>query len=141
MHKYWGFIGNRLRRLFRRPDMDWVLTNSLAIGGKTKCPDIFEVIDLTKAETIPEGEYPLFGHVNSTVDYIHELIEQGKKVFVHCRVGRGRAPLIAIYYLMKYHNLHLLEAIIYVKSRRPFVYLNDKQMRFLRDYYKRIKNE
>ena len=136
-----GFIGNRLRRVFRKPDIDWI-NSYLAIGGETTIPGYMNihVIDLTKVETIGEGKYPLYGHVDATVDRIKELIYHNEMVFVHCRVGRGRAPLIAICYLMKYQDMSLDGAIRHVRRMRPYIHLTKDQMKFVR-YYERKLNE
>lgn len=138
MHKYLGFIGNRLRRLFRKPDIDYVC-DGLYIGGRTSGITADRIYGV---EHFKEGEYieniKLF---DNAIKRVAGWIGNNETVFVHCRVGRGRAPLFAMCYLMKYYKLHPLEAIIFVQSKRPFIYLNDKQMKFLRDYYKMIRNE
>jgi len=141
LDKVLGFIGNRVRRMVRKPDIDWI-TRYLAVGGEIKEIPGYEesiwVIDLITNDPIPEGKYPLHGYVDAIVDLIEKIRNKGKKVFVHCRVGRGRAPLVVICYLMKYHCMSLDTAINKVRRRRPFTYLNKEQMRFVEDYYRLV---
>jgi protein-tyrosine phosphatase len=129
-----GYIGNRLRRLLRKPDIDFV-TRSLAIGGNTEVPKEFTVVDLT---SLPEGKSPDLVSVDLTVDCINQYCLDHRKVFAHCRVGRGRAPLISICYLIKYAGMEVYVAIRRVKRRRPFTYLNKEQLKFARDYWRYI---
>jgi len=130
-----GFIGNRLRRFFRRPDIDFI-TRYLAIGGITKVPSYFETVD---ARILEEGEYPRIEEVNKLVDKIEENYKKGHKTFLFCKYGRGRAPMIAICYLMKYMGLSLDNSLRKVRNRRPYIYLNEKQLRFLEDYECQLK--
>jgi len=126
-----GYVGNRLRRLLRKPDIDFV-TRSLAIGGNTEVPKEFTVVDLT---SLPEEKSPDLGLVDLIVDRINQYCLDHRKVFAHCRVGRGRAPLISICYLIKYAGMEADVAIRRVRRRRPFTYLNKEQLNFARDYW------
>lgn len=137
LDKVLGFIGNRVRRMVRKPDIDWI-NRYLAIGGRPLYTQGFHIID---ARVLQEGEYPNILLVDTLVDEIESHRKIGDIIYLHCRVGRGRAPLIAICYLMKYHGTHLDTAINKVRRRRPYTYLNKEQMRFVKDYWKLIKNE
>jgi protein-tyrosine phosphatase len=59
--------------------------------------------------------------------------EQG--VFIHCNLGRGRATLTTFSYLLKV-GIEWEDALRTIKRRR-FVYLNRKQINFLKE----IENE
>jgi len=50
---------------------------------------------------------------------LHQLIDGGERVYLHCNAGMNRAPTVAIAYLHAYHGLPLIEARDFVKSRRP----------------------
>ena len=132
-----GFIGNRLRRFFRRPDIDYV-TKYLAIGGETSVPSSFRPVS---ARILKEGEYPDIELVDTLVSEIEENYKKGQKTFLYCKYGRGRAPMVAICYLMKHLHLSLESSIEKVRRSRPFIYLNQKQLKFLEDYECRIKGE
>lgn len=49
---------------------------------------------------------------------IHELIENGKKVYVHCFIGKSRAASIVVAYVIKYGNLGWIEAKELVENKR-----------------------
>ena len=127
-----GFIGNRIRRFIRRPDID-MINSKLFVGGDTEVDtEEYEVIDLTKC--ISEGEYvdPLI--IDYIVKDVQYTIVNNNKVFIHCRVGRSRAPMIAMAWLIKYRNFNMNEAIFLVRRCRPYVYLNWNQIHCLIDY-------
>lgn len=44
------------------------------------------------------------GMIDKALDFIHEKLNQGLKVLVHCNEGFSRSPSIALLYLIK-HNL------------------------------------
>lgn len=60
--------------------------------------------------------------------FLNELIESGAKVYVHCQHGHGRAPTLAAAYLSIYKHLSPEKAFTLIKSRRPKVHPNGRQM-------------
>lgn len=153
-----GAIGIRLVRKYKKirkiPDVVFIRKN-LAFGGKTpyeRLPsmNIKIVIDL-RAEKINEPfenelvQYHKFELIDggiptkTQITRIHEIIEENENkdnvVFVHCNLGRGRATLAIFSYLLKI-GLDWDE-ILRIIRKRKFVYLNKKQIRFL----KGMKNE
>jgi len=46
----------------------------------------------------------------SVSDEIHATLQSGSAVMVHCKASLSRSPALIIAYLMKHHNLTLLEA-------------------------------
>lgn len=64
-------------------------------------------------------------YFNMTYDYIDRFLRQGQDVFVHCAVGKSRSATIVVNYLMHKYNLTLLQALEYLKSRRPIARPND----------------
>lgn len=59
---------------------------------------------------------------------LHKEISDGKNVLVHCKRGHHRSASIIVLYLMIYHNMTLIEALYYVKSRRPISLRRDTCM-------------
>ena len=57
--------------------------------------------------------------LEQSADFIHENLKAGKRVYVHCRAGRGRSAMAVAAYLMKYRNLNAQQAMNFVKARRP----------------------
>jgi Dual specificity phosphatase, catalytic domain len=56
--------------------------------------------------------------VQSGVEWMHEQISRGKKVYVHCLAGVGRSATIVVCYLIKHCHYSPKDAIAYVKSKR-----------------------
>jgi hypothetical protein len=49
---------------------------------------------------------------------INELLQEGKKIFLHCRGGHYRTSLVCTYYLMQHFKLEFSEAFNIVSSSR-----------------------
>ena len=60
----------------------------------------------------------LTANLPHAVQTMHELMDQGHMVYVHCTAGLGRAPAVAIGYLHWMCGLSLTEAYSFVTSRR-----------------------
>lgn len=68
------------------------------------------------------------------VSVIETLVALGKKIYVHCRNGHGRAPtLVAAYCIRRGKTPEEAEA--FLKSKRPSVHLEDAQRSALRDFF------
>jgi len=50
---------------------------------------------------------------------LNDLLSTGHTVFLHCTAGAGRAPTVAIAYLMWNRGWSLAEAVTHVQQRRP----------------------
>src|SRR5437762_2105326 len=62
--------------------------------------------------------------VTELFDDLHALIDEGRRVYLHCNAGLNRAPTIAIAHMRAHRNMSLDEAVAYVKARRacgPFM--------------------
>ncbi|KAF9514621.1 hypothetical protein BS47DRAFT_1376479 [Hydnum rufescens UP504] len=51
-------------------------------------------------------------------DWIEKARLEGGKVLVHCRVGVSRSATVTIAYVMKHHEMSLVDAYLLVRSRR-----------------------
>lgn len=69
-------------------------------------------------------------------NFIERQVRKNKKVYVHCKAGRGRSASAIIAYLMKYKKMGKLDAINYLKSKRGVIYLNSSQFRSISDFLK-----
>ncbi|MBK9125708.1 MAG: dual specificity protein phosphatase family protein [Chloroflexi bacterium] len=65
--------------------------------------------------------------------FIHEQIEAGRAVYIHCAGGVGRAPTIAAAYLIS-TGKSLDDALAAIRKVRPFVSITPPQMEQLRAY-------
>lgn len=67
------------------------------------------------------------------VSTLEKLVNMGKKIYVHCQNGHGRAPtLVASYLIRKGRSPEAAEDVI--KSKRPTMHLEDAQRAALRDF-------
>lgn len=82
--------------------------------------------------------YDISIHFEDITDLIHEYIRKDKTVLVHCMAGISRSATITIAYLMKFKNMTLKEAIIFVKERRPIICPNRNFVFKLADYEHKI---
>ncbi len=84
-----------------------------------------------KNHTAPKRHQLEFG-----VSILEKFVAMGKKVYVHCKNGHGRAPmLVAAYFVAKGKSPAEAEAVI--KSKRPTTHLEDVQRQALKDFAKR----
>jgi len=71
---------------------------------------------------------------------IQKLVAQGRKVYVHCRNGHGRAPTFVSAYLIQ-KGYKPKEAIDLIVSKRPSVHLNKTQEEALEKYYENLSKK
>lgn len=69
------------------------------------------------------------------VNFIKSNLAEQNKVYIHCRSGIGRAPTLAIAYLI-YIGYDLDGAIEIVRLKRPFIFLEIPQQEMLVQFQK-----
>ena len=57
------------------------------------------------------------------VNIMRMIIERGNDVIVHCQAGQQRGPTIVAAYLMRIHSMSAKEAIAYIKTKKPDVFM------------------
>ncbi|KAK8948805.1 putative dual specificity protein phosphatase DSP8 [Platanthera zijinensis] len=89
---------------------------------------------------IPTRDYlfaPSLVDISRAVDFIHRHASHGSTTYVHCKAGRGRSTTIVLCYLIEYKNMTPVDALEYVRSRRPRVLLAPSQWQAVQEYSKR----
>lgn len=84
---------------------------------------------------------PTKDHTPSTQDqlkegvtFLSQVLDLGKKVYVHCKNGHGRAPtLVAAYFISTGNSVD--EAVTLLVKRRPEIHLWDVQKEALSQYF------
>ncbi len=78
---------------------------------------------------LDQDDYSLLSdaQLHRGADWIHEQIQQGRKVLVHCKAGKGRSAQVAAAYLIKYKNRSAREACHIIKTARPVTELDVPQ--------------
>ncbi len=81
--------------------------------------------------TAPKSDQLEFG-----VSVLEKLVSMGKKVYVHCKNGHGRAPTLIAAYLIK-KGKSPAEAEAFIKSKRPTMHMENIQRQALADFNKK----
>lgn len=93
--------------------------------------DSFTLLDMP----IPDGEY-LDGEVIDTItNFIHQQVEAGHKVLVHCHMGVSRSVSMVMAYLIAYEGMTLAEAFGILREGRPSAYPHEMLLVSLIDRY------
>lgn len=69
-----------------------------------------------------------------------QVASAGGKILVHCVAGISRSASLCIAYLMKHHEMTLLNAYNHIKERRPSIKPNCGFFRQLIDYESKLFN-
>ncbi|CAL9096385.1 unnamed protein product [Musa acuminata var. zebrina] len=86
---------------------------------------------------IPTRDYlfaPSLANICLAVDFIHNNASSGTMTYVHCKAGRGRSATVVLCYLIKHKNMTPLEALEYVRSKRPRVLLAPAQWQAVQEF-------
>ena len=153
-----GAVSVRLRRIIFRlmdkADISYVNPN-LGVGGVCSIKSLLKenihtILDLRgEAEHSPEelkkfSIYYLRLEVNDrgvpnlasaikVIKWVKLNLDQDKKVFIHCNLGRGRAPLLATIYLIS-QGMKSENAIRLIKETRIYSYFNNKQLQWIKEF-------
>lgn len=57
-------------------------------------------------------------HLNGATHALDKMLKAGKKVYIHCTAGMGRAPAIAVAWLCWVKEMELDDAVAFVKKHR-----------------------
>ncbi len=89
--------------------------------------------------TLPIRDFtaPTLETCKQAVDWINERISEGLPVLVHCKGGLGRTGTIIACYLVS-KGMNDVEAINYVRSKRPGSIELSEQIKVVQQFYKLI---
>ena len=80
-----------------------------------------------------DSQAPTIRQLETGVKFIHQVVQQGGKVYIHCRSGVGRAPTMgAAYFISQGHNL--TEALTLIQKPRPFIQITSAQLEQLKRF-------
>lgn len=71
---------------------------------------------------------------DESINFLHSEILANRKVYIHCKAGRGRSASVVIAYLMKIEGKSYDEAYRLVKGKRSQVKINERQKQGILDY-------
>lgn len=87
---------------------------------------------------VTDNTAPTREQLDVGVNMLEKLAALGKKVYVHCKNGHGRAPTLVAAYLMKLGKT-VEEAEQFLKTKRVGVHLQDAQKESLRTFQQSLK--
>jgi atypical dual specificity phosphatase len=64
---------------------------------------------------------PTLDQVRQGVDFIRRFLDEDKKVYVHCKAGRGRSATVVLCWLMQEQGMTAAQAQAFLRSKRPHV--------------------
>ncbi len=84
---------------------------------------------------LPTSDFspPTLAQLRMGAAFIDEAVRAGKMVLIHCHAGIGRSAMQCASYLI-YSGMELGEAWEQLRSKRPQVYLNDRQRARLEEF-------
>lgn len=143
-----------LVNISKKPDMNFVIPN-LYVGGngsidRLSKEGIDAILDLRNEKIddqemiskylinflhlpIQDREIPSKKQISQALNWIQENLDNKKKVFIHCNLGRGRAPLIVSLYLIS-KGMNMKESIQKLKKNRKYTFFNKKQLNLIRGF-------
>lgn len=77
---------------------------------------------------------------SGVLEKMHEMLERGKTVLVHCHAGMQRSCAIVAFYLVKYYNLTLKDAMALIQEQRPVAFYGHATFLPALQEYERTKN-
>ncbi|RMG74023.1 MAG: protein phosphatase [Chloroflexi bacterium] len=87
-----------------------------------------------------DDDAPTLEQLEQGATFIHQAIEAGGKVYIHCAGGVGRAPTTAAAYLIK-SGMTLEQALSTIRKVRPFISIMPPQMDILKQYEANLAGE
>tara|TARA_B110000208_G_scaffold86_1_gene106 strand:- start:7973 stop:8422 length:450 start_codon:yes stop_codon:yes gene_type:complete len=64
----------------------------------------------------------LYTYLDNVTQKIHMYLKNNKSIFVHCYAGKQRSASVVAAYLIRYYNLNLDRARVYIKSKRDIIF-------------------
>jgi len=86
---------------------------------------------------IKDKTAPTQDKLEFVVAAIEKSIALGKKIYLHCKNGHGRAPTVFAAYLVKNKGMTPDEAVEFIRSKRPTIHLEETQKEAIIDFYKK----
>lgn len=86
------------------------------------------------------GEADLLGELEKIFEFMEGARQDKTAVLVHCEAGISRSATTVIAYLVKYHNMSLLEAFEFTKTRRTSINPNAGFVEQLRRFESSVRS-
>ena len=73
---------------------------------------------------------PSFEQLENIMNFVEPLLQEGRKILIHCQNGAGRSPLVVIAVLAR-RGMNVSDALQLVKRKHANFGLTDDQLHFL----------
>lgn len=127
------FVGSQHGRFGRR----WLRRHGIehVVNMRAEFDDSARGLTLTGYCHLPTIDMtpPTIEQLREGVRFIRAALSSGGKVYIHCLAGVGRAPSMAIAYLVS-EGVPLSEASAQVRAARPFIDFTDEQLARLEEF-------
>lgn len=87
---------------------------------------------------IKDGYAPNEQQFSVGISFIDLAVRTGRRVYVHCKNGHGRAPTMVAAYFIKM-GMSVDDALALIATHRPEIHMNEIQIAALRAYGESIK--
>ena len=74
-----------------------------------------------------------------TNQFIHQAKASGKSILIHCQLGISRSTTCLIAYMIKYLGYTTINALQFIKTKRPYVMPNFGFLQQLKNYEEKVK--
>ncbi len=81
-----------------------------------------------------DDEAPSMQALEQGSQFIHRVVSQGGKVYIHCAGGVGRAPTMAAAFFIQHQGKSLAETLALIQKARPFINITPAQMQRLKEW-------
>lgn len=88
---------------------------------------------------VSDGYAPTQTQLNIGSSIIKEAVDNGKKVYVHCKNGHGRSPTMVAAYLVRFEKLSLENALNLISQKRPESHIEEIQKKALEEFSQKWK--
>ena len=98
-------------------------TRKSDISFPTECKNCIRI----GVDDSPKYHDKLFDYIEETqvLDKMNNALQKGYKVLVHCFAGSQRSCAVVACYLIKYYKMNVIQAIQYIKNKRPIAFYGD----------------
>lgn len=87
---------------------------------------------------VDDGYSPALEQLKEIFEFANPLLDEGKKILIHCRNGYGRSPLVIIALLIE-RGMSTFQAVNLVEKNYPLTMFTPFQEIFIRSLEERLK--
>jgi protein-tyrosine phosphatase len=84
---------------------------------------------------------PTLDQLKAGVALIDQMVKDGKKIYVHCMNGHGRAPTLVAAYFISKNKMNVDQAVDIIRKKRPEIHLEEVQKERLMEYQMHINKK